>query len=239
MKRIKSGIPGLDRLMKGGFPERSVVLVSGEPGTGKTLFGLQYIYSGANNGEPGVYLSFEQEPEELTEAIKPLGMDFPKLEKQNKARILRAKNVRDVTDVFEILGEQVKAIKAKRLVIDSLSSIEIFASTFKSMVKDLPPMTLERRFTFLPPSTAIIRRLLYHIIDYLKSLNVTTLLISEAQNNKYSRYGVAEFLCDGIIRLTAHKALDTRKMEIIKMRNTEHTLKPQTIQITKKGLMLV
>ncbi|MDI6806700.1 MAG: ATPase domain-containing protein, partial [Candidatus Aenigmarchaeota archaeon] len=56
MKRIKSGINGLDKLIEGGFPEGSVILVSGAPGTGKTLFGLQFIYQGAKANEPGVYV---------------------------------------------------------------------------------------------------------------------------------------------------------------------------------------
>lgn len=241
MKRVKSGIPGLDRLMEGGFPERSVILVSGEPGTGKTLFGLQYIYSGAKNEEPGIYLSFEQDPDELRTSVKSLGMDFSELEKQNKAIIMRIKNVKDIVDVLDMLKDTVNQIHAKRLVIDSLSSLELFASTFRSMVKDLPPMTVERRFTFLPPARAVIRRLLYQVIDFLKSLGVTTLLISEAQDTKYSRYGVAEFLCDGIIKLEAEVIGKTlqRNIVIIKMRNTKIDGGRHSINITNRGVKLL
>ncbi|RLJ04960.1 MAG: hypothetical protein DRP18_04040, partial [Candidatus Aenigmatarchaeota archaeon] len=76
---------------------------------------------------------------------------------------------------------------------------------------------------------------------YLKSLNVTTLLISEAQNNKYSRYGVAEFLCDGIIKLEAEVIGKTlqRNILITKMRNTKIDGGRHTIDITNQGVKVL
>ncbi len=241
MERIKTGIPGLDKLIEGGYPKNSVVMVSGGPGTGKTTFALQYIYNGAKTGEHGVYVSFEQEAEQLKNSVKQFGMDFDKLEKEGKAIVLRIKNAQDITDVLKVIEKNVKKIKAKRLVVDSLSSIEIFASTFRSMIKDLPTGIIEKRFTVSLPSKAIVRRLMYRVIDFFKELNVTTLLISEAEDTQYSRYGVAEFVVDGIIRLEAEivgKNLQ-RNLVVIKMRDTDMDGGRHSIEIGKKGLRII
>jgi len=241
IERIKSGIPGLDKLVEGGYPKNSVILVSGGPGTGKTTFALQYIYNGAKIGEPGIYVSFEQEAEQLKNSVKQLGMDFDKLEKEGKAIIMRIKNIQDIAEILKVIEKNVKKIKAKRLVVDSLSSIEIFASTFKSMIKDLPIGVIEKRFTISPPAKAIVRRLMYRIIDHFKELNVTTLLISESQDTQYSRYGVAEFVTDGIIKLEAKivgKNLQ-RNLVVIKMRDTDMDGGRHSIEIGKKGLRLI
>jgi len=240
-ERIKSGIPGLDRLIGGGYPKNSVVLVSGGPGTGKTTFAMQYIYNGAKIGEPGVYISFEQEAEHLKDSVKQFGMDFGRLEKQNKAAVLRIKDVQDIADVLKVIEKNVKRIKAKRLVVDSLSSIEIFASTFRSMLKDLPLGVIERRFLVSPPAQAIIRRLIYRIIDYFKELNLTTLLISESEDTQYSRHGVAEFVVDGIVKMEAEvmgKNLQ-RNLVVIKMRETDMDGGRHSVEIGKRGLRIV
>jgi len=238
-KRVRSGIPKLDRLIEGGYPKNSVILVLGGPGTGKTTFALQYIYNGAKNGEPGVFVSFEQEPEQLKNSMRKFGLDFAKLEKQKKAIILRMKNVKDITDVLKTIDKNVKKIKAKRLVIDSLSSIEIFASTYKSIIKSVPAWVLKEKLTLVSEQKTIIRKLIYEIIDHFKGLKVTTLLTSESEDAQHSGYSIAEYIVDGIIVLTVHRALDTRKLEIVKMRETSHTLAPQTIKITNKGIEIL
>lgn len=84
--RIKSGIPGLDALIQGGFPECSSVLVTGGPGTGKSILGLQFIVYGALNNEPGIYLMFDENKDKLFYQAEQFGWDIPKLE--NKKRCL-------------------------------------------------------------------------------------------------------------------------------------------------------
>ncbi len=237
-KRVKTGIQGLDKLMQGGYPEKSVILISGGPGTAKTTFALQYIYQGAKNNEPGVYVSFEQEPEQLKETMKDFEMDLSKLEKEKKIALLRIKNANDITDVLELIEKNVKKLNAKRLVIDSLSSVEIFASTFRSMIKDLPTGLVEKRYGFYPPTKTIIRRLMYKMMDYFKELGVTTLLISESQNSEYSRYGIAEFVTDGLINMQylGIGSKNFRSMKIIKMRQTKHEEDFIPFEIGKQGV---
>jgi len=240
-ERVKSGIPGLDKLIGGGYPRDSVILLSGGPGTGKTTFALQYIYYGAKHNEPGLYVTFEQEPEHLKSSMKQFGMDLDKLEKQKKLAIVRIKNVRDLTEIMKIIKTNVKKLKAKRLVIDSFSSMEIFASTFRSMIKDFPTGVIERRIPLLPPPQAVIRRLMYKMIQFFKELHLTVLLISESNGEEYSRYGIAEFVCDGIIKLEATvigKSLQ-RSIVVIKLRETKIDGGRYGVDITEKGIKVL
>ena len=89
MERVSSGIRGLDKMLEGGYPKGAVVLVSGGPGTGKTTFALQYIYYGAKHNEPGVYVSFEQEVDDLKDMANRFNMDFDEMEKKGKVIIIR------------------------------------------------------------------------------------------------------------------------------------------------------
>ncbi|MEM5813215.1 MAG: ATPase domain-containing protein [Candidatus Aenigmatarchaeota archaeon] len=241
IERVSTGIVGLDKLLNGGYPKNSVILVAGGPGSGKTTFAMQYIYHGAKSGEPGVYISFEQEPEQLKNSMKQFGMDFDEFEKEQKVIIIRIKKAEDIKEVLKIIESNVKKINAKRLVIDSLGSLEVLALTFKSMMEEIPLQLRVGKLPISPPKEAIIRKLMYNAIDYLKSLNVTTILTSEAINTEYSRYGIAEFIVDGIIKLEYQivgKAME-RNLSIIKMRETPIEGGRYGIEIGKKGLRIV
>ena len=76
VERVSSGITGLDKHMEGGFVKNSINLISGATGTGKTIFGLQYILDGLQKGENGVYISLEQEPEDIFADVAIFGWDF-------------------------------------------------------------------------------------------------------------------------------------------------------------------
>ena len=76
IKRLKTGVEGLDELIGGGIPEGSIVLVSGTPGTGKTILGMQFLCEGAKRGEMGILVSFEQEREDLVRQASMFGWDL-------------------------------------------------------------------------------------------------------------------------------------------------------------------
>jgi len=120
IERIKTGIDGLDNLIEGGFPKNSCVLVSGAPGTGKTIFGLQYICNGAKNGEKGLYVTFEQEIDTLISHVSAFGWDLPTLMENGNLELMS-------TEVGKLkiddLVAKIKEEGHKRLVIDSLSTI--------------------------------------------------------------------------------------------------------------------
>ena len=82
IKRIATGIPGLDNLIGGGFKEKSVNLVAGGPGTGKTIFALQFLLDGLKRGEAGIYITFEEKRRNIYEDVLEFGWDLEKYEKQ-------------------------------------------------------------------------------------------------------------------------------------------------------------
>src|SRR5437667_2630063 len=87
--RVSTGVPGLDDMLEGGFPAGSLITLAGRPGTGKTIFGSQFLYQGARDGgEPGMYVSMLEGRKAYFRNMTRLGLDLPPLEKKNLFRFL-------------------------------------------------------------------------------------------------------------------------------------------------------
>lgn len=130
--RVPSGIPGLDALVGGGFPRHRTVLVHGDIGTGKTTFGLQFLMAGATQGEAGVLVSVDQKPQHVLEDARRFGWDvdgatdrraLTVLEASPCFTALRGKNGLDARQVASDLTQQIRHVKASRLVIDGATSL--------------------------------------------------------------------------------------------------------------------
>ncbi len=211
LRRCPTGIPELDKILNGGFPEGSVIIVSGGPGTGKTIFSAKFLYEGAvKYGEPGVMMSFLESKRDFIKYMKTLGMDFEELEEKGLFKYIEAIQAASVECIGTYIQELIKeiaAVKAKRVVIDSISALI-------QVAKD--------------PSLA--RELLKNgIVDGLKKLNVTSILVLETEEGSLAgeETGVGvfaeEFLADGLIKLQAviEKDYVVRKLWISKMRGSE------------------
>ncbi|MFH0860166.1 MAG: ATPase domain-containing protein [Candidatus Altiarchaeota archaeon] len=203
---MKSGIPGLDEMIEGGFRRNSTTLVSGGCGSGKSTFCMQFVYSGAAAGEPGVYITFEEFPENMKESMLRYGWNIDEMEKKKQMKILRLDPMEVVHVIKEDYGPIVNAVselKAKRVVIDSMSSIE-------AMIEN----DFEKRRNVL------------ELTRWLKDNNCTSLLIGESEQdpNVYSRQGVIEFAVDGVIVLynIRRESARHRALEVLKMRGTNH-----------------
>jgi len=123
---VKTCVPGLDDVIPG-FPEGGLILVSGKPGSGKTIMGMTFIYQGAlEAGEPGIYVSVYESRERFLQLAKRLGMDFEKLEEKglfSHVWIPVTMEAEAVTAINMVL-ERVESISAKRLVIDSFTALK-------------------------------------------------------------------------------------------------------------------
>ena len=127
----KTGIDGLDEILNGGIVSHSTTLLSGPPGAGKSILGLQYIYNGIEQfDEPGVYLSFEEDTTDLREAAESLGfdnwqhhVDAGDIKVYDKQVLLRE---HDFNASLEILLEELDNNDYRRLVLDSLSMFGLF-----------------------------------------------------------------------------------------------------------------
>ncbi|RLE68744.1 MAG: KaiC domain-containing protein, partial [Thermoprotei archaeon] len=90
MERVKSGIPGLDEILYGGIPRRNIVLLSGGPGTGKTIFGQQYVYYGLTQGESGIIVALEEHPVQIRINMRQFGWDVRRYEDRGLFAIVDA-----------------------------------------------------------------------------------------------------------------------------------------------------
>ncbi|MFH1054939.1 MAG: ATPase domain-containing protein [Candidatus Altiarchaeota archaeon] len=221
VERISSGIPGLDEMIEGGFKKHSTVLIVGGCGSGKSTLAMQYLYQGALAGEPGVYVTFEEEADSMRDNMSRHGWDLKKMEDSKKLKIMRI----EPQDVIHIIKQEyggivdaINDLGARRVVIDSLTSIE-------TMIEG----DFEKRQGVLK------------LMNWLQKSKCTSLMIAESEQDptKYSRHGIMEFVVDGVIVLynVRRGKSRIRALEVLKMRGTNQitNLVPYVID---KGIIL-
>ncbi|MFH0949186.1 MAG: ATPase domain-containing protein [Candidatus Aenigmatarchaeota archaeon] len=217
MNRITSGITGLDQLIGGGFPEKDLILLSGICGAGKSVFGLQFLYKAAEK-EPGIYISFEEGLSQIKDMTQSFGWDVDKYERDDKLRFLKYDPFK-LEDIFDIIETNIREIKAKRIVIDSISALGIY-------VRSAPEL----------------RRMILQLSGMLRKNACTSVLISEIVPGKksLSRFGVEEFVTDGVIILNNFFVSGEyrRGISIWKMRSTDHSRKLHPYKITNEGFVV-
>ncbi len=219
-ERTKTGIGELDAMLRGGFLEGDAVMVAGSSGTGKTTLALQYIVNGiADYGENGIYVTFEQLPQQLYRDALNFGWDLRKMERQDKLRLVcTSPDLLLESGREHLLDPFIKEVHARRIVIDSLSHISMYVDETE------------------------IRKEMYRLIMYLKTRNLSSLLIWESpqlvgQLSSISESGTS-FLVDAIVLLkpveidsSMHKA-----MTILKARRTDHDKSLREYEITSEGV---
>jgi len=236
VERIETGIEGFDELIEGGFPRKSCILVSGMPGTGKTIFGLQYLCYGAKNGEKGLYITFEQNVEDLISNVSAFDWDIANLIETGGLELL-SMNMEEFK--IDELVNMVKEGGHKRLVIDSLSTILSHPKILEEI--DTSYMFVDKLDRLIPTITDIniaTRFIVYSTVKKIKSLDCTTIITSELlmDSKGLSRDTISEFLADGVITLQyVMSGIDTgRNLMIRKLRSTTHSENIHPIEF-KKG----
>ena len=223
IERVESGIPGLDKVIEGGFVKNSTNLVAGTTGTGKTIFGCQYILKGLQKGENGVYITLEQSTEDILADIGRFGWDvlFKKYIDQKKM-ILYSTYPTSIQKLGESIFDIVKRINAKRLVLDSLS---IATAGWEESTE-----------------TSKIRRNVFDMMIMLKKLDITSILLTEIPEDKVkalSRFGFEEFVADAVIILNYFEYAGggtPRSLRVRKMRRTSHGTDTYPLVFTNEGL---
>jgi circadian clock protein KaiC len=212
MNRVDSGIQNLDRLLGGGIPRRHMALVEGVPGAGKSNLGLEFLYRGAQKGENGVYVSFQDTAEEVMRATT-FDWEFEKHMEQGSIRIFEMDPYRHDEAASAIRGE-LQEIDAKRAVIDPITAMDLYIDSRKDIRKNLLDME-----------------------TMLKDLGVTTLLVAEATEATE----VEEEVADTIISMEMEREEDQmqRKISVRKVRGSgfEESLHPY--EFTSKGLKVL
>ncbi len=216
--RVPTGIPGLDELLEGGYVKGSTILVTGGTGTGKTTFCAQFIREGLKKGEPGIYITMEEDPEDIREDLKRFGFHFERFEKSGIFSFVY-QNPFEVSDISSTIVDAINSVNAQRVVIDPVSIIGMY-------MKD----------------PAVLRKRLFEIIRLLKKTSATTIITSEITEDEkgLSRFGVVEFIVDGVIVLhfLGIGGVSPRSLMIRKMRRTKHGTDMYPLDITSKGIVV-
>jgi circadian clock protein KaiC len=208
-------------MLMGGFLEKDAVMLAGSAGAGKTTIALQYLVSGIRDyEEPGVYVTFEQLPDQIYRDAKNFGWDLPKMEEENKLRVIcTSPDLLFTTEDGEsILDLPIGDIHPKRIVIDSLSHISMYAGEKN--------MRLET----------------YRLISWLKMHDLSSLLLWETSNmvgqvSSISDSGLS-FLVDSIVLLKPVEIDSTirKALVILKLRGSDHDKRLREYEITSRGV---
>jgi len=217
LRRIGMGVPALDEMLGGGLPKGYSVLVAGPSGSGKTILATEFLAEGIRRGENGVIAAFEKSP--------GLGLStaLDRMVRSGKVGIVstRALDLSIDATLYE-LTEKIRQLKAKRVVIDSLSGFELaLAPTYREDFRDS----------------------MYRMISVLTGLGVSVLATSELEDRytdlRFSPYGTA-FLTDAII-LERYVQLEDelrRCIAVVKVRNSDHSKELREYQIVKGRLLI-
>jgi len=224
VETVQTGVDGLDRLLGGGIHEGAAVLVSGSPGTGKSILGMQYLYNGIERyDEPGIYLSFEERYADIEGAANSVGLQ--NWEEHVEAEDILVYDKRQLlsddefSESLDRLLEDLSVAGYSRLVMDSFSMFEMFFDTNRET-----------------------RRYLLEFVDILKEYEVTSLLLSE-QGGLFPEVDVKleSFLTDGNIYLiqTPTRSGVNRYLWVAKMRrqNVDTDIFPMEIS-SEKGISI-
>jgi len=220
---ISTGIEGLDNLIDGGFIQNRAIILQGNAGTGKSTLAMQFLVNGAAKfDEPGVLLTNEYDVNDIIEDMENFGWPISDLIKQGKLKIItppggfEQSSELEIDEVINMLHREVTTIKAKRIVIDSLNSLEVMLKRNHDLRKEL-----------------------LRFITLLRELDCTTLLISESYDNAIS--DVYKYMAHGVIQLYNNKVGSNRirAIEIIKMRGVNHsTLTHSMNLVTNQGIVV-
>lgn len=221
-KRLLVDIDDLDEMLGGGIPEGYSVLVAGPSGSGKSVLATEFIMAGIHHDEPGVIAVFEKRPNEYSQT-PPGGRAFGQMVRQGKVGVIHSRPLDLSIDetLYEIV-EQVQRLKARRLVVDSLSGFELaLAPTFREDFRES----------------------LYRMVAVLTGMGVTMMMTAELEDSyadlRFSPHGTA-FLTDVIImqRYIELNGSLQRVMSVVKVRGSAHSKEIRTFEITKTGIAM-
>jgi circadian clock protein KaiC len=228
LPKSPTGIPGMDEITGGGLPKGRPTLVAGGAGCGKTLFAMEFLVNGATQyDEPGVFMAFEENAEELAQNVASLGFDLKKLGRQRKLVIDHVRVERgeieetgdyDLEGLFIRLGHAIDSIGAKRVVLDT---IEVLFSALSNQ--------------------GVLRAELQRLFRWLKDKGVTAVITAERGNGTMTRFGLEEYVADCVITLDhrVNEQISTRRLRIVKYRGTLHGTNEYPFLIGKHGISVL
>jgi circadian clock protein KaiC len=226
--KTPTGITGLDEITDGGFPKGRPVLICGSAGCGKTLFAMQFLVKGITEfNEPGVFMSFEESSNDLSQNVKSLGFDLEKLKAENKLRVdhvhierseIEETGEYDLEGLFIRLNHAIDVIGAKRVVLDTIESL------FAGM-----------------SNMGLLRSEIRRLFQWLKEKGVSAVITGEKGEKSLTRHGLEEYVSDCVILLDFRviDQLATRRLRIVKYRGSTHGTNEYPFLIDESGISVI
>jgi len=223
-----TGIQGFDQITDGGLPQGRITLIVGGPGTGKTLFAMQFLVNGVRMyNEPGVFVAFEETKKKLAQNTASLGFKINELVQQKKLHVdyiyIERKEIEetgeyDLEGLFVRLGHAIDSIGAKRVVLDTLEAI--FAGF---------------------SNEAILRAELRRLFRWLEEKGVTAIVTAERGPEMLTRYGLEEYVSDCVIVLDHRitEQVSTRRLRVVKYRGSTHGTNEYPYLIDENGMSIL
>jgi circadian clock protein KaiC len=228
LEKVPSGIVGLDEITGGGLPKGRPTLVAGSAGSGKTLLGVEFLVHGAMEyNDPGVFVAFEETPQEISRNVASLGYNLPDLVHRKllaldhvyiERREIEETGEYDLEGLFVRLGYLVDGIQAKRIVLDTLEAL--FAGF---------------------QSEGILRGELRRLFRWLKEKELTAVITAEQGKGTVTRHGLEEYVSDAVIILD-HRVIDqvaTRRLRVMKYRGSVHGTNEYPFLIDEQGFSIL
>jgi len=221
---VRTGIAGLDAILMGGIPRTNVILVEGGVGSGKTLFGVEFIYNGITQfDEPGMIVVFETSPDKLIRDAATMGWDLPALQAQKKLQIVFTSPQvieQELRSADSLLLETANEIGAQRIFIDGIGLLRQASNNGNPL-------------SFTGPGSY--RELLQQLIEALNREHLTAMLSQEMGNYPEMQLTAesAVFVVDTVIRLKRslqHRRIH-RSIEIVKSRGQNYDPGEHSLQI--------
>lgn len=227
VEKVRTMIEGFDDISRGGLPKGRTTLVSGTSGTGKTLLAMQFLYNGITIfDDPGLFVTFEESPNDIIKNALSFGWDLQTLVDQGKLFILDASpdpegqevaGDFDLSALIERIQYAIRKYKAHRVSIDSVTAV------FQQY-----------------DAASVVRREIFRLAARLKQLGVTTIMTTERidEYGAVARFGVEEFVSDNVVilRNVLEGERRRRTAEILKLRGTTHMKGEYPFTITSEGI---
>lgn len=232
---VTTGVSGVDELLESkGIPQGHTVLVSGGPGSGKTTFGIQFLYEGATKyNQPGLYVTLDEDPDDIKKNMIAFGWDLDSLEKEIKLIFVNVSPVRaqasEKTGLMQLGMKEFKLVKLLEAIRQGIEDVQA-----KRVVID--PVTM---FMLQYPDETERIHAMKDLIIELRKTDCTHLLISELRGTGMEReYQFEEYLSQGVILLrTIQKSNQlVRMLQIEKMRGVDADTQPHPYEISECGI---
>ncbi len=221
-ERVTTGIAGLDEMLQGGFIPGSSVLIGGAPGTGKTTLALQFLYHGAQQGEAGLWISFEEFPQSIFRDAQSLGWDLHDLERRGLLHMMFTSPevfLKSLETPDSPLLQTMMDADIRRVALDSIT-----------------------HFTRLTDDPHELRQIYAEVVNGLKREGVTSVLLSEESRTGLgqTQRGRILYIVDTIIllRYVEIESAMQRAIVVLKMRGSNHAKEIRRYDIRTGGIVV-